>query len=152
MHVVAIAALDQPFVHSMMERHIELGSLLEMAPVTKRGLRFDQQKFFCFRVMRRMARNAADIVPGMLRVNGIHVLRATGMARQAASVDLFGRVIFEDKYFGNVPPARDVRRSRTMATLASLVRRAVFRVERRLPVRCRFPVLVDVCVASLAGF
>ena len=29
--VVAIAALDQPFIHPMMERHIELRFLLEMA-------------------------------------------------------------------------------------------------------------------------
>ena len=34
-HVVAIAASDQPFIHPMMEGHIELGSLLEMARVTK---------------------------------------------------------------------------------------------------------------------
>ena len=30
-HVVAIAALHQPFIHPMMERHIELRLLLEMA-------------------------------------------------------------------------------------------------------------------------
>jgi len=29
--VVAIAALDQPFIHAMMERHVELRFLLEMA-------------------------------------------------------------------------------------------------------------------------
>lgn len=30
-HVVAITALDQPFIYSMVERHVELGFLLEMA-------------------------------------------------------------------------------------------------------------------------
>ena len=30
-HVMAIAALHQPFIHPMMERHVELGFLLEMA-------------------------------------------------------------------------------------------------------------------------
>ena len=30
-YVVAIAALDQPFVHSMMEGHVELSFLLEVA-------------------------------------------------------------------------------------------------------------------------
>ena len=37
-HVVAIAALDQPFIHPMMEGHIELGLLLQMAGVAKFGL------------------------------------------------------------------------------------------------------------------
>ena len=30
-HVVAIAALDQPFIYSMVERHVELGFLFQMA-------------------------------------------------------------------------------------------------------------------------
>ena len=37
-HVVAIAALDQSFVHAMVERHVELRFLLEMAPIAKLGL------------------------------------------------------------------------------------------------------------------
>ena len=41
-------ALDQPFVHPMMERHVELGFLLEMARVAKLGLRLNQQKLRSF--------------------------------------------------------------------------------------------------------
>jgi hypothetical protein len=41
-HIVAIAALDQPFVHPMMERHVELGFLLEVAAVAQLGLRLDE--------------------------------------------------------------------------------------------------------------
>jgi len=52
MHVVAIAALDQPLVHSMMERHVELGLLLEMAPVAKFGLGLYEQKIRFFAVVR----------------------------------------------------------------------------------------------------
>lgn len=52
MHVVAIAALDEPFVYSMVERHIELGFLLEMACVAKLGLCLYQQELRFFRVMR----------------------------------------------------------------------------------------------------
>ena len=51
-HVVAIAALDQPLVHSMMERHVELGLLLEMAPVAKFGLGLYEQKIRFFAVVR----------------------------------------------------------------------------------------------------
>ena len=42
--IVAIGALDQPFVHSMMERHFELGLLLKVAGVAELGLGFYEQK------------------------------------------------------------------------------------------------------------
>ncbi len=40
--IMAIRALDQPFVHAMMKRHVELGFLLEMASVAKLGLSLNQ--------------------------------------------------------------------------------------------------------------
>jgi hypothetical protein len=43
-HVVAIAALHQPFIHPVMERHVELRFLLKMAGKAKLGLGLDQQK------------------------------------------------------------------------------------------------------------
>ena len=120
-HVVAIAALDQPFIHAMMERHIELGFLLEMAGVTKLGLRLDLQEFVRFRVMRRMAGDATDVTLGMLRVDCIDVLRASGMTGEAAFVDLLGGVIFKDENLADVPTALDVSGTGTVASLASLV-------------------------------
>ena len=80
MDIVAIAALDQPFVYPMMERHVELCFLLEVAPIAKLGLRLNEQKIRFFTVVRRMAGNATDAIFGMLRVNGVHVLRAAGVA------------------------------------------------------------------------
>ena len=43
-HVVAIAALDQPFVHPMMKRHLELSFLLKVASVAELGLSLYEQK------------------------------------------------------------------------------------------------------------
>jgi len=40
--VMAIGALDQPFVHAMPKRHRKLGPLLLMAPIAKIRLRFHQ--------------------------------------------------------------------------------------------------------------
>ena len=79
-HVVAIAALDQPFVHAMMEWHVELGFLLEMAPIAKLGLGLSKHEIRFFAMVRRMAGDATDAVLGMLRVDSVHVLRATGVA------------------------------------------------------------------------
>lgn len=38
-HIVAVRALNQAFIHAMMKRHLELSLLLQMATVTKLGLR-----------------------------------------------------------------------------------------------------------------
>ena len=73
--VVAVRALHQAFIHTMMKRHFELGLLLQMATVTKLGLRLGQQKLFGLRVVRRMAGDATDIVLRVSRVDRIHVLR-----------------------------------------------------------------------------
>ena len=40
--VVAVRALHQAFIHAMVEGHLELGLLLQMAGVTKLRLRFHQ--------------------------------------------------------------------------------------------------------------
>jgi hypothetical protein len=79
-YVVAIAALDQAFVHSMMEGHVELSLLLEMASVAELGLRFLEQKLARLRMVRRVARGAADVVLGVLGIDGVHVLRTANMA------------------------------------------------------------------------
>ena len=42
--IVAIGALDQPFIHAMVEGHVELRFLLQMARKAKRGLRLHQQE------------------------------------------------------------------------------------------------------------
>src|SRR5579862_9290258 len=100
--------------------------------------------------MRRMARNATDVVFGVHRIDGVHVLRAASMAGHATIVDLFGRGLLESEDLGDVAAARHVRRSRTVARFTSLARRAAFRIECGLPVGRLLPTVVDILVASLA--
>jgi hypothetical protein len=57
----------------------------------------------------------------MHRIDRIHVFGVTGVARHAARVNFFGRVILKDENLGNVPPASNVCRSWPVAALASLV-------------------------------
>jgi hypothetical protein len=104
-----------------MKRHFELGLLLQMATVTKLGLRLGQQKLFGLRVVWRVARSATNVVLRVSRVDSVHVLRAAGMAAQAAGVDFFRGSVLEHEYFGFVAAARYVVRARTMATLAALL-------------------------------
>ena len=135
----------------MMKWHFELGLLLQMAGVTKLGLRLGQQEFFGLRVVRRMAGDATDIVLGVYRVNGIHMLRATRVATQTAGVDFFRGSILEYEYLGLVAAARHVVGSRTVATFATLMGRSAFRIQRRLPVRRLLPAIVDFLMTGLAG-
>jgi hypothetical protein len=119
--IVTVAALDEAFIDSMVEWHIELSFLCEMAGVAKLGLSFYEQEFFCCRMMRRMTGKAADVILCMYGIDGIHVLDASGVARHAARVDFLGRVILKDKNLGDVPATGDVRRSGPVAALAALV-------------------------------
>ena len=108
-YVMAITALDQPFVDAMMKGHFELGPLLEVARVTELRLFLLQQEFFGLRMMRRMARGATDVVLAMHGVDCVHVLRTARVAGEATVIDLPGRVIFKDEDLSGVPTARHVR-------------------------------------------
>src|SRR5271163_1602135 len=88
--IVAVRASHQALVDAMMEGHLELGFLLHMAGVTKFRLCLYQQKLFRLRVVRRVAGDATDIVLRVHRVDGIHMLSATGMTTHATGIDLLG--------------------------------------------------------------
>lgn len=152
MRIVAIGALDEAFVHAMVERHGELRFLLEMAGIAELGLRFDEQEVCVLAVMRRVAGSAGDIVLRMHGIDGIHVFRAGGMAGKAAGIDFPGRVAWEDKDFCLVTAPGYVRPTGAVAALASLVRWATLDIERRLPVRTFLPAIVNFFMARLADF
>jgi hypothetical protein len=88
--VMTVATLNQTFIHAMVERHIELRLLSEMARIAKLGLRLCEQKIRIAAVMWRVAGDATDAILRMFRIDCIHVLRAASMARQAALVNVFG--------------------------------------------------------------
>jgi len=50
--IVAIGALNKALVHAMVEGHIELRFLLQMAGIAKLRLRLDEQEFLCHCVVR----------------------------------------------------------------------------------------------------
>jgi len=119
--VVAVAALNQPFVHPMVKGHAELRFLLKMTGVTKLRLSSYQQEFLGLRVMRRMTGDATDIALGVLRINRIHVLGAARMASQATGIDLLSGMVFEDENLCYIAASSNVGRSRTVAPLAPLL-------------------------------
>src|ERR1700690_2630098 len=122
-----------------------------MARVAQLWLRFHQQEFLGLRMVRRMASDAADVVLGVYGVDGVHVLRAAGVATHTASIDLFGRNILEGKYLAYVAAARHMVGARSVAAFATLLGQATFLVQCGLPVWRLFPGVVDFSVTGLAG-
>jgi hypothetical protein len=121
MGIMAIRALNQSLVHAVMERHFELGLLLQMAGIAKLRLRFNEQKLLRLRMVNRVAGCAAHIILPVQRVHCVHVLGAASVAAEAAVIDFLGGMILENENLGDIPAACDVRAAGTVATLASLM-------------------------------
>ena len=118
-HVVAIAARDQAFVHLVVERHIERRLSVGVALEAERRLRSLQQTFFFFALMNAVAADTADVRPGVGRAVKVRVRsRVTG---QAHGVNLFGRVLRGIEYLARVAAACHVVGSWTVAALATLL-------------------------------
>src|SRR6202167_5700825 len=120
-HVVAIAARDQAFVHLVVERHIERRLSVGVALEAERRLRNFQQMFFFLALMSAVAANTADVRLGVGRAVKVRVRsRVTG---QALGVNLFGRVLRGIEYLAYVAAAGNVVRAGAVAAFATLVRR-----------------------------
>ena len=119
-HVVAIAAHHQAFVHLVVERHIERRLSVGVALEAERRLRSLQQLFFFLALMNAMAAGTADVRLGVGRAVKVRVRsRVTG---QALGVNLFGRVLRGIEDLACVAAAGHVLGARTVAALATLVR------------------------------
>src|SRR5208282_4089393 len=148
-HVVAIAARDQAFVHLVVERHIERRLSVGVALEAERRLRSLQQVFFFLVLVNAVAADTADVRLGVGRPVKVRVrTRVTG---QALGVNLFGRVLRWIVDLGHVAAAGHVLRPGTMAAFTTLVRGTALFIERGLPVRGFLPGLVNFLVTGLAG-
>ena len=114
-HVVAVGALDQAFIHLVMDRHIELRLLVSMALVAERGLR-RLEKLLFLAAMDVMAADAADVSLCMRRA--VKIWMGSRMAGLARGVNLFGSSLGRVEDFGDVAAAFNVRAARTMASFA----------------------------------
>ena len=86
--IMAIAALDQTFVHLMVKRHIERRFNVGVALKTERRLRSLEQLLFVRAGMHAVAAGAADVGLGVRRAQEVRV--RSGVATQARSIYFFG--------------------------------------------------------------
>ena len=82
--VVAIAAVNEPFIHFVVKGLGEIGTHIFVARIAQKWLRGLQQLGLHFGSMNGMAINAADSVLYVLGAHEIRVLLAEFMAAQAA--------------------------------------------------------------------
>ena len=114
-HVVAICALDQAFIHLVMERHVECRFGVGMALEAESGLRSLEQRFFLAAV-NAVAAGAADVGLGVRRAHEIRV--RAGVTAEAFGVDFFARSLGGIEDLGYIAAAGHMLAARAMAVLA----------------------------------
>ncbi|HVJ04707.1 MAG TPA: hypothetical protein VM578_03430 [Candidatus Saccharimonadales bacterium] len=112
--IVAIRALDQTFLDAMMERLLEIGSLLDVAREAQRSLILFQL-VFQFRVVYGVAGCAGNTVFVVSRSQEFSLFRIRLVAGQASPADVLRSRLFESEYFAFVAASIDVRRAGSMA-------------------------------------
>jgi len=132
-HIVAVAALDETFVHLVMKRHIEGGLRIRVALEAERRLRRLKQLLLVLALVNAVASRAAD--PGLGVRRALEVGVRARVAGEAGRVYLLGRALAGIEYLGGIAGVFDVRFARTVAVLA---RYAIVPVhENHLAVRIR---------------
>ena len=119
MHVVAVAAGDEPFIYPMVVRAGKLGAGRGMATVAKFGLGLDQQLALSLGVMLTVAIEAADIVAGVSGRAKVLLLVGLTMALETAPAGFRTRQSRETDDHGFVA-ARHMHRTRTVAGLTAV--------------------------------
>ena len=155
--IVAVAAFHQAFVHAVMKWAVELLLGLKVAPVAKLRLRHFHQVFRLFRVVRRMAIDAAHVVLQVRRTRIVAVFFAVGVAPQAAGADIFCGGVLKGKNLSLVASPLDVLFPGAMTRFASVPLRSFLGIQRRYVVRRRFVILKEILgghvfVAGLTSF
>ena len=146
-HVVAIAARDQAFVHLVVERHIERRLSVGVALEAELRLRSLQQRFF-LALVNAVATGTADLRLGVGRTVKVRVRsRVTG---QALGVNLFGRVLRGIEYLARVAAALHMRLACAMAVFTRNAG-GVAMHQRHLDMRVFLKSLGDSLVTAGAG-
>jgi hypothetical protein len=91
MHIVAITALDQALVHSMVIWPPKISSGGGVASIAEIGLRLDEQMFGFFGMVRRVAVEAPNVIAGVWRSRKVSLFVLLPVAAQTARVGVLSR-------------------------------------------------------------
>ncbi len=133
--IVAVIALHEAFVHTVMEGAIELLLHFLVAAIAKQRRLFLHQELAFLRMVRRVAVYAAHVVLQVRGTSVVAVLLSVRVASQAACADFLGRGILECKDLRFIAATVDVSFPWTVACFAAVPLWTFLRVQRRHIVR-----------------
>jgi len=123
MRVVAVRAFHQPFLHLVVEWHVELRLGVGVALEAKLGLLNLEQLLACLAVVNAVATDAAHVV---LAVRGAFEVRMLSLvAAQTALIDLLRRRLGRIEDLRDIPSTVDVSFACSMAAFACHARLSV---------------------------
>src|SRR4029077_10583311 len=150
MRIVAIGALNEAFVHAVVERNFKLRPHLKMAGVTKLRLALHEQELLDGGMMGRMAIDATDLVACMLRATCVHMCGVFCVAIEAALIHFLGCRLIEAEDFCGAGGISGMGGAPSMAGFAAVTGNVVFLEEGYLPVGRFFPGVEDFLMTGLA--
>jgi len=115
-NIMTVAALNQPFVHPVVERHTERRLHISVALIAELGLRSFQQLLRGFAGVNAVAARAADAGLGMRRTQKVG-MRAS-VTTEALFINLLGRGLGGVEDLGDIAAALHVGLPRPVASLA----------------------------------
>jgi hypothetical protein len=118
--IVTVRALQEAFVHTVVERFGELRFGRGVALVAELRLGLRKEAMLFLRVMRRMAVQAADVIVGMRRAIEVHLTFAVRMTSQTACTGLLPGEFLEADDLANVATARHVLAPRPVTGFTAL--------------------------------
>jgi hypothetical protein len=149
--VMTIRTLNEPFLHAVVERHVELRLDLLMAGIAETRLSLDQEKLIHHSLVGRMAAQAAQVILAVSRPGKIHVICARTVAFQTPLSDVFGSCFLKVEDFAFVTTTVDVLGAWTMTGFATVSFCAVLGFQYIVPVTGLLKRIEDILVADLAG-
>lgn len=157
MRIMAIDALYEAFVHTMVEGASKLLLDLEMAGEAELRLGFLQKELRFLGVVWVVAIGAADIILQVRRATEVGVFSTILVAAQAARADVFGGRVLEREDLRFIATTLDVFLARPVASLATVPFGTAPRIKSGSKMRRRFELLEKtlrrhVLMAGLASF
>jgi hypothetical protein len=149
---MAIAASQQTLVHAVTEGLGKIRLLVRVAAIAQVRLLGHEQRSPFLGEMRGMARDTANAVGGVRRVDEIGMLAVALVAFQTPRADNIRGCVLEAENLRLVTAAFDVGRSWTMASFATVGFSPGSCFEDAVPMPRPLQVFEYIFVAGLAGF
>ena len=145
--IVAVAALDESFIDSVVIWPAEIRACRSMTAITKFRLFLNQQVLGFLTVVRRVAVEASDVAIAMGRLAEVSLLLAGSMTTEATCARLLARESLEADDLADVPAPIDVSGARPVTVLATVL---AFFQEREVA-RTLKMLVVNIVMTGLAG-